>query len=183
MLASGMCGTEDSGVRAKAEMMERTVGRTIQEMQALLLELRPVALEDLGLVPALEELCRAYETRLGIRVVASLAEVRLDPATEHAVLRVVQESLGNAVKHARPETIQVRLAEADGELSVEVRDDGRGFEVGGAGERYGMGLDLMRERVAELNLGGTFEVVSTPGEGTAVRVRLPSDSRATGRTT
>ncbi|MBC6461709.1 ATP-binding protein [Actinomadura sp. HBU206391] len=182
MLASGMCGTEDSALRAQAEKMERTVGRTMREMQALLLELRPVALEDLGLVPALEELCRAYEIRLGIRVVASLADVRLDPAAEHAVLRVVQESLGNAVKHARPQTIQVRLAEADGRLSVEVRDDGRGFEVDEAGERYGMGLDLMRERVAELDMDGTFEVVSSPGEGTTVRVLLPSGSQAVGRT-
>ncbi|GAA2082033.1 HAMP domain-containing sensor histidine kinase [Actinomadura alba] len=181
LLAGGMrrALAEDPTLRTQAETMERTAGRTMREMQALLLELRPVALEDAGLVPALEELCKAYETRLGIRVEASLADVRLHPPVEHAVLRVVQESLGNAVKHARPETIQVRLAEADGGLSVEIRDDGQGFEVARAGQRHGMGLALMRER-AEIDLGGTFEVVSSPGEGTAVRVRWPKGAEAMG---
>jgi signal transduction histidine kinase len=161
---------EDDRLRTQAAAMERTAGRTMREMQALLLELRPVALEDAGLVPALEELCRAYETRLGIRVEADLAEVRLDPPAEHAVLRVTQEALGNAVKHGDPRTIGVRLANGAADVTLEVSDDGRGFDPDRVADRHGMGLDLMRERVAEL--GGVFEVTSSPGQGTSVRVRL-----------
>jgi signal transduction histidine kinase len=167
-----------SGLRPEVETMERTAARTMREMQALLLELRPAILEDAGLVPALAELCHAYEKRLGIRVGADLREVRLDPAGEHAVLRVTQEALGNAVRHAGPATIMVSLGQAGGEVTVEVRDDGQGFDPRDVAERHGMGLSLMRERIAEL--GGEFAVGSRPGEGTAVRIRLPvsgSDDR------
>jgi signal transduction histidine kinase len=143
----------------------------MREMQALLLELRPVALEDAGLVPAIEELCRAYETRLGINVVAELAEVRLDPPAEHAVLRVTQEALGNAVKHGDPETVNVMLGNGTGVVTLEVSDDGCGFDPQGVRDRHGMGLGAMRDRVAEL--GGGLEVTSSPGAGTTVRVRLP----------
>ena len=152
--------------------MERTSARTMREMQALLLELRPVALKDAGLVPAITELCQAYQARLAIKVVAELGEVSLGPAAEHAVLRIVQEALGNAARHGDPETIVVRLSQGDGSVTVEVRDDGRGFDPRGVAERHGMGLTLMRERVTEL--GGDFRVDAAPGEGAAIKVRLPA---------
>jgi two-component system, NarL family, sensor histidine kinase LiaS len=186
LLAGGLRRALPEGdeLRTQAAAMERTASRTMREMQALLLELRPVALEDTGLVPALEELCRAYETRLGIRVDAAIEEVLLDPPAEHAVLRVTQEALGNAIKHGDPSAIDVRLGAApndngngmggtgDTYVALEVRDDGRGFEVARIGDRHGMGLGLMRERVTEL--GGGLEVISSPGAGTTVRVRLPA---------
>jgi len=129
-----------------------------------------VALEDAGLVPALEELCRAYRERLGVTVDADLDPVELAPPVEHAVLRIVQEALANAVKHAQPNRIRLRLDREDGQVAVTVSDDGGGFDPARA-ERHGMGLGLMRERVAEL--GGTFQLHSTPGEGTTVRILLP----------
>jgi signal transduction histidine kinase len=173
LLAGGMRKALPAGseLRPQAEAMERTAGRTMREMQAMLLELRPVALEDAGLVPALEELCRAYETRLGIQVRTDFVLIHLDPAIEHAVLRVTQEALSNAVKHGEPEIIELCLASADGHVVVEVHDDGRGFDPARAAGRHGMGLVLMRERVAEL--GGVLDVVSRPAAGTTVRVRLP----------
>ncbi len=161
-----------SGLRPEVDAMETTAARTMREMQALLLELRPVALENAALVPALAELCRAYEARLGIHVAADLREVRLDPAAEHAVLRVTQEALGNAVRHANPAEISIKIAQDDGTVTVEVRDDGRGFDPGDVADRYGMGLRLMRERVTEL--GGDFALDSGIGEGTVIRVRLPA---------
>jgi signal transduction histidine kinase len=173
LLAGGMRKAlpEGSGLRPEAQTMERTAARAMREMQALLLELRPVVLDDLGLVPAIAELCGAYEERLGIRVEPALADVRLEPVAESAVLRIVQEAVGNAVRHGVPEKVRVTLAGGDGQVRLEISDDGRGFDVGRAGERHGMGLDLMRERAAEL--GGALEVTSAPGDGTTVRVRLP----------
>jgi signal transduction histidine kinase len=208
LLAGGLRRALPEGdkLRTQAAAMERTASRTMREMQAMLLELRPVALEDTGLAPALEELCRAYETRLGIRVDTALEEVRLDPPAEHAILRVTQEALGNAVKHGDPATIDVRLArgavngaanseangEANGEINgagdgapggrsgdyvtLEVRDDGCGFDAVRVRDRHGMGLGLMRERVTEL--GGGLEVISGPGAGTTVRVRLPAKAES-----
>jgi signal transduction histidine kinase len=161
----------DSSLYPRVEAMERTVSGTLHEMQALLLELRPVALREAGLLPALDELCRAYRHRLGIAVEADLEPVELDPAAEPAVLRVVQEALANAVRHARPSRVVLRVRDAGGgRVVVSVCDDGAGFDPARAAERHGMGLDLMRERVAEL--GGELRFESAPGEGTTVRVAL-----------
>jgi signal transduction histidine kinase len=162
----------DPALRPEVTAMERTSARAMREMQALLLELRPVALEDAGLVPAVTELCQAYQARLAIKVNAELGEVSLAPAAEHAVLRIVQEALGNAARHGEPETILVRLSQCDGTVTLEVRDDGRGFDPGDAAERHGMGLALMRERVTEL--GGDFRLDAAPGQGAAIMVRLPA---------
>jgi signal transduction histidine kinase len=145
----------------------------MQELQALLLELRPIALAGAGLVPALEELSRAYRERLGVSVDADLAPVRLAPPVEHAVFRIVQEALANAVKHARPAHICLRLDHRDGQAVVSVEDDGDGFDPARAEERHGMGLQLMRERVAEV--GGTLQLDASPGKGTRVRVLLPGE--------
>jgi signal transduction histidine kinase len=161
----------DSPLRSQVETMEHTAAGTMQEMQALLLELRPVALADAGLIPALEELCQAYHDRLGVMVEAELEPVELAPPVEHAMLRVVQEALANAVKHARPTQITLRLRQHDGQVEVVVSDNGSGFDPARAEERHGMGLGLMRERVAEL--GGTFQLDSAPGEGATVRIVLP----------
>ncbi|MBP2706556.1 HAMP domain-containing protein [Microbispora sp. RL4-1S] len=184
LLAAGMRRAAPAVLRSDAEAMERTAARAMREMQALLLELRPVALEDAGLVPALDELCHAYEIRLGIRVEASLEEMALPAAIEHAVLRLVQEALANAVKHAEPSRVKVVLRRTTGDtgetgdtgdtgdtVAVEIRDDGRGFGPESAAARHGMGLALMRERVGEL--GGVFELVSEPGRGTCVSARIP----------
>jgi signal transduction histidine kinase len=161
----------ESPLYTQVEAMERTATGTMHEMQALLLELRPVVLQDTGLIPALNELCQAYSDRLGITIIAELEAVELDPAVEHAVLRIVQEALANAVKHARPNRIVLRIRRDDLQVAVSVTDDGAGFDPARAGERHGMGLELMRERVAEL--GGSFQLDSAPGEGTSVRILLP----------
>ena len=161
----------DSPLHPQVETMQQTATQTMHEMQALLLQLRPVALADAGLVAALEELCRAYRERLGVTVDADLEPVQLAPAAEHAVLRVVQEALANAVKHAQPTRIRLRLHQQDGQVEVAVADDGGGFDPGLAEQRHGLGLGLMRQRVAEL--GGSFQLDSAPGQGTSVRILLP----------
>lgn len=176
LLAAGMRRAAPDRLRREAESMERTATRAMREMQALLLELRPVALEDAGLVPAIEELCRAYETRLGLRVDTRLQEVPLAPPAEHAVLRLVQEALSNAIKHAEPSLVEVRLALAAGIVRVEISDDGAGFDPSAAAASHGMGLRLMRERVEELS--GTFDLRTAPGQGTTVAAALPSASAA-----
>jgi signal transduction histidine kinase len=173
LLAGGLRRTLPAGspLYPRVEAMEHTVSGTLHEMQALLLELRPVALRDAGLLPALDELCRTYRDRLGIAVEADLEPIELDPAAEPAVLRVMQEALANAVKHARPSRVVLRARDVgSGRVVLSVSDDGAGFDPAQAARRHGMGLDLMRERVAEL--GGALQLESTPGEGTTVRITL-----------
>ncbi|HKT01460.1 MAG TPA: ATP-binding protein [Rugosimonospora sp.] len=174
LLAGGLRRALPAGspLHASVETMERTAAGTMQEMQALLLELRPVALKGTGLLAALEELCEAYRDRLGVAVDAELEPVALAPAAEPQVLRIVQEALANAVKHARPARIALRVHRVGDQVSVTVTDDGAGFDPQRAAARHGLGLGLMRERVAEL--GGEFQLESIPGRGTAVRVLIPA---------
>jgi signal transduction histidine kinase len=171
LLAAGMRRAAPAELGRESEAMERTAARTLREMQALLLELRPVALEDTGLTPALEELCRAYESRLGITVRTALEEVCLPPGAEHALLRLTQEALGNAVKHGAPGTVDVRLNRVPDGVRLRIADDGRGFDPSRPSSSHGMGLRLMRERMEEL--GGAFTVTSDPAAGTVVTASIP----------
>lgn len=165
-----------SPVLTEVETMERTAGDTMREMQSLLLALRPVALAEVGLASAIEGICHAYTERMGVPVRAELDPVTLPPAIEHAVLRVTQEALANAVRHAGADLVIVRL-QADGgadgsQVALEVTDDGRGFDVTAreAGSA-GLGLRAMRDRVAEH--GGRLVIDSAPGAGTRVRACFP----------
>ena len=161
-----------SGVLTEVETMERTAGDTMREMQSLLLALRPVALDELGLASAIEGICHAYTERAGVQVRAELEPVELSPALEHAILRVTQEALANAVRHADADRITVRLR-ADEDLAVlEITDNGRGFDVAARQETaVGLGLDAMRDRVTEH--GGRLSIDTAPGTGTLVRACFP----------
>jgi signal transduction histidine kinase len=150
----------------------------IDKVRALITELRPAALDQIGLSPAIEALALHVEKTQGLEVEAEIELThdgqphgRLDPELENAIYRVIQESLTNAAKHARAERVVVRVtaAEAEDSISVEVSDDGVGFDPEHRGA--GFGLIGMRERV-EL-AGGRIEIDSAPGAGTAVRVSLP----------
>src|SRR5713226_7023470 len=173
LLAGGLRKALPAGseLRHQAESMERTSGRTMREMQALLLELRPVALEDAGLVPALEELASTYSARLGVKVDADLEPVGLAPAAEVAALRIAQEGLANAIKHAHATTIQLGMHRVGEFAEISVTDDGEGFVLNGNGAGQGLGLRLMRERVDEL--GGTLTIETREGGGTTVSAKLP----------
>jgi len=157
--------------QSQAHSLERALEGTMREMRALLLELRPVILEDAGLAPALRELCGAYQARLGIRLSADIGDLALLPDTEHVVLRVAQEALANAARHAEAHAISLNVNSSDDYVVIRVCDDGRGFDPARLEERHGMGIELMRERVTEL--GGTLEVQSVPGNGTEVRACIP----------
>ncbi len=141
----------------------------IADIRRLIYDLRPPALDDLGLLPALEELAARYG-QSGLRIEISAAEhLRpLPAAVEVAAYRIAQEALSNTVRHAEACTCKVRLTIEEGYLSVEVADDGRGLPEK---TRAGVGLASMRERAEEL--GGTCIVESPPQGGTRVLARLP----------
>jgi signal transduction histidine kinase len=162
---------EGAAVQPQLETLAATAESTIREMRALLLELRPTALEEKGLVAALTDLCEAYEVRVGVRVRPDLEPVAIDPAAEQALFRIAQEGLSNAVRHSEAAEIGVRLRQREGEAELTVADDGRGFDRDRAAG-HGLGLRLMAERVREL--GGSLAVESRPGRGTELRVLLPA---------
>ena len=134
-------------------------------------DLRPSTLSSLGLVPALEILCREFSERSGIAVDAALQPVRLAPGAELTVFRLVQEALTNVAKYAKASRVELQLDGGDGQVRVSVRDDGVGFQARGA--RAGShGLLGMRYRVEAER--GQFQLQSAPGRGTTVSARLPA---------
>jgi signal transduction histidine kinase len=160
----------DSPLRAQVESMARSAGTATREMRALLLELRPAALAGTGLAGALDQLAAAYRTRLGVDVRTELDDVALPPDQEHALLRIAQEALANALRHGDPTRVTVTLRPG----LLRIADNGSGFDLGApalVAGATGMGLGLMRERAAEI--GVSLTITSAPGQGTAVEVTLP----------
>lgn len=173
MLAGGLQSAmpADSPLQRQANILEQTTTTMIREMRALLLELRPTNLEQLGLREALEELATAYSTRLGIVVSTQLAPLRLEARLELALLRIAQEALSNAARHSNATEISLVLALEGEKVIFTLKDNGQGFQVDDEGQRHGLGLRLMEERVQELD--GTLALLSTPGQGTTLEVHLP----------
>jgi signal transduction histidine kinase len=161
----------DSPLQAQMGLLSDTVATAIHEMRALVLDLHPSALTDKGLGPALEDLCASYRARLDMDVTARVEPVQLDAAGQHALLRVAQEAMGNAARHADATTVRLELRAVAGGAVLEVADDGRGFDTSAvSAPTSGVGLRLMRERIAEL--GGELALDSRPGSGTTVRALL-----------
>jgi signal transduction histidine kinase len=170
------------------ELMRDTIGQAVTQietsilnLQALITELRPAALDEFGLTPALEALFSRIGATSGLDIDARLdlafaqgrSPTRLEAEIEGTVYRLVQEALSNTVKHAAAEHVTVVIAEDDDEVTLEVSDDGKGFDPGLHGE--GFGLLGMQERTDLV--GGTLSVDSSPAGGTTVRATVPSRHR------
>jgi two-component system, NarL family, sensor histidine kinase DevS len=162
-------GTPEALEQSVREAVEH-IGTEIESLRTLITELRPAALDELGLEPALESLTRRFATVEGLELdLAVDVGGRLDRDLETTVYRLVQEALTNIAKHARAERVAVRVELEYDAVRVEVRDDGRGFDP--ATPADGFGLLGMRERVTLA--GGDLDVTSQPGE-TLVRATLPA---------
>ena len=161
--------------RAELRQLREVLTRELRGVRAYLSQLRPPLLADLGLSGAIHEAADQIASALNIPVHVELdgGIDGLPETVEVVTLRVVQEALQNVRKHAQPSNVRVRMARDTGGWTVEVRDDGKGFEADdplGNGRRH-FGLQFMRER-AEL-IGARFEVRSSPDLGTAVRMTIP----------
>ena len=156
-------------VEALAAVREQVV-ETLHDVRRLAVELRPKALDDFGLTPALERLRDTFSEQTGMRVdLESQIRERLPPDVETALYRIVQEALTNIVKHAQAGAVSIVLARKAGAVTALIEDDGRGFTRDGSGE--GLGLLGMSERLALL--GGRLKVESTPGAGTTIVAEVP----------
>ena len=142
----------------------------LSEMRALIFELRPESLMNEGLVVALTKQSDALQARHKLDVVTSFCpepDISLD--AKEALYRVAQEAMHNIAKHAKATRIELSLFNKDEVITLEVRDNGKGFDPNGDFPGH-LGLKSMRERVA--NIGGLFHITSQPGEGTVVTVHV-----------
>jgi signal transduction histidine kinase len=161
--------------RAELKQLREVLTRELRGVRAYLSQLRPPLLAERGLSGAIAEAGEQISSALSIPVNVELDEGldELPETVEIVALRVVQEALQNARKHANPNSIRVRMVREGTSWAVEVRDDGKGFDADDPPANGGrsFGLQFMRER-AEL-IGARFEVRSRPNLGTSVRMIIP----------
>ena len=171
-LLRGKLAPDQADALRIAERIQNVLVRTVQSVRRLQSDLRPAMLDDLGLVPALEELVQhiGQHSTLDCRLEA---DETLDvPETIATPLyRIAQESLNNVVKHAEARRVTVALARENDRLVLRITDDGKGIADGDRGKRKTYGLIGMRERIYAL--GGEFDVKSNVPSGTIVEARVP----------
>jgi two-component system sensor histidine kinase UhpB len=160
------------GDRTDMQEVADQIKASLEDVRRIARELRPEALDDLGLHNALITLCSRVAAQGGVRVERRIESglPPLDPDVELVVYRVAQESLTNVVRHAQGTRAIVSLEPADGWVVLRVSDDGRGLPE--PLPKGTAGLGGMRERA--LLVGGRLAIASHPGEGTEVELRVPS---------
>lgn len=165
-----------SGLVQQTTRTQQLAEELDQSIDFLTWQLRPAALDHLGLSAALQSLATGWSERFGVNaevVVDGVEDVRLPRDVEANLYRIAQEALHNVAKHARATRVSVFLTQNNGDLVLLIEDDGRGFTpVTGAPMNGAMGLISMRERAALV--GGRLEIESATGEGTSVYVRIPN---------
>ncbi len=162
----------------RLEEVRGLLNKIEEQLRHLSHELRPTILDDLGLLPALEFLADGVSKRTGLRIaVEGTPGTRLPAATETALYRIVQEALTNVTKHAGAARAEIRFARAGRVLRCTIRDDGVGFGVPPARPGRGpggLGLLGIEERLNVV--GGTLNVVSTPGQGAELLITVPLEA-------
>jgi signal transduction histidine kinase len=173
--------TDPARARGQLGHLQELTRAAMQEMRSLIFELRPAELETEGLAAAVrkhvEVLRRLHDQEIEVRVEG---DRRLPPDVEKGLLRIAQEALGNALRHAGASRVELSLVTRDSLVALRVADDGRGFDPEEAATRSRrLGLTSMRERTEAL--GGTLSIDSEPGSGTTVAVEVSigrGDSRS-----
>lgn len=169
----------DTGkVRQELTAIRTIIADSVREVRQIIFDLRPSSLDDLGLLASLENFIKRYSRDTGIAVsfdTQAMPVQRLPSTLETTIFRIVQESLTNIKKHAQARTVRIRLgADAHG-CTLRLSDDGVGFEVSEATEKFhrgvSQGVEGMRERISLL--GGTFRIQSAAGKGTQILVDIP----------
>jgi two-component system sensor histidine kinase DegS len=170
---------DNDAARARAELgnLKTAVVSTFQKVREFMADLRPMMLDDLGLIPTLKRYVDTFSEKSGIPTTFSLtgAERRLAPHKEVTIFRVTQELLNNARQHARATRIQVNLDVDEDLVRAVVEDNGGGFNpkevLAPGGSNKGIGLSTLRERIEML--GGQIQIDSSTGHGTRVSFEIP----------
>jgi two-component system sensor histidine kinase DegS len=161
--------------QAKAELgsLKSAAMGTFQKVRNFIFELRPMMLDDLGLVPTIRKYADAFKEQTGLEVAVTMTgnERRLEPYLEVMLFRAIQELLGNAARHSQANQIKLQTDLGNEMVRISVDDNGKGFDPEMVKESASLGLKLIRERTEML--GGGFEIDSAPGKGTRIAFFVP----------
>jgi PAS domain S-box-containing protein len=166
------------GLKQKIARTQRLVEDSVDIVHRFARELRPMVLDDLGLIPALHSFMKDFTKRTGIHIsfttFTSSRIAELDSARSTALYRVAQEALTNVARHAQASHVKIAMQKLPGAIQMEITDDGKGFDVQRVfflkGQRR-LGMLGMRERVQMV--GGQYTLESAPGKGTTIRAQIP----------
>jgi two-component system sensor histidine kinase UhpB len=173
-------GSIDGDTRARLQnklgTMDGLIDSSIETVRRISSELRPTLLDDLGLTAAVEYHVKEFQKRTGIECHLQLRvdDSRLPKDYSTAIFRILQESLTNVARHSRAKRVNILLVDRDGQIILELEDNGQGFSRAGLSGKKSVGIMGMRERARQL--GGELEVTSAPGKGTKVAIVLPTPS-------
>lgn len=171
LLEAGEYGLAQERLNRIAEITQQA----LKEMRLLLYELRPSALEQDGLIGALQRRLAAVEARAGVETsLETDLFLDLPPLVEEGLYHITQEALNNALKYAAATSVSIRVQGNGQGVVLEVQDDGQGFNPADVSDQGGMGLDSMRERAERL--GGTLEIISAASQGTRVAAFIPVEA-------
>lgn len=163
-------------VREKIEGMINLVSDTIKDVQRISTTLRPGLLDDLGLSAACEWYCEEFEKRSGLVMKSRIEETEELPiSVTTALFRILQEGLTNIIRHAAAKHVLVTLEKTNQQVILQVKDDGVGISYDLQDSPASLGLMGIRERIRQF--AGTFDLISAPGRGTTIRVKIPLENK------
>lgn len=164
--------------KAKDELagVKSNAASTFQKVRDFIFDLRPMMLDDLGLVPTLTRYVETFKEQSGIevRLISTGLEQRFESYIEVMVFRAIQELLANIALHSQATQVILQMDSSPQGLRVSLEDNGKGFDVEKVQEKGGMGLKVIRDRVQMLS--GTMEIRSTTGQGTHILFQIPTAS-------
>jgi two-component system sensor histidine kinase DegS len=162
--------------QAKEELasLKNTALNTFQKVRNFIFELRPMMLDDLGLIPTLRKYVDAFKEQTGMEALLTVTgtERRIEPYLEVMIFRAIQELLGNAARHSQAASVKLHVDMGNEAVRVSVDDNGRGFDEDAAKSGGSLGLKLIKERTEML--GGRFDVDTAPGKGARIVFTVPA---------
>lgn len=175
-IAMRLFDVDPGKAREELSNLKVAASNTFEKVRDFSFDLRPMMLDDLGLVPTVRRYVDAFreKTRLDVSVNFTGTERRLESYIEVMVFRAIQELLANAAKHSQASQVKIQLDTSEEEVRASVEDNGRGFDPQSLTEESGLGIKLIRERVEMM--GGVFEIDSAVGQGARITFNIPAEN-------
>jgi two-component system sensor histidine kinase DegS len=179
-IAARLFDLDQTKAKQEMENLKNSAMSTFQKVRNFITELRPMMLDDLGLIPTIKRYNETFAEQNGIEINTNIKGngKRFEPYLEIMVFRALQELIGNATRHNQDISVKlqvnVQIIMDDNFVKMIVQDNGKGFDVGEAVEKSGLGLKVIKERVEIL--GGYIDIDSAPGQGSRITVQIPISS-------
>lgn len=157
-------------IQSQVTVTSKIIGDAQSEMRALLLHLRPIKLDGKSLKQGIEQLLDELKTKLPIEITHEIEDIKLTEVVEDHLFRIIQELISNVLRHAQASDLQVYFKKTEDFYQLKFVDDGKGFDMLEK-KNSGHGLRNIKERIS--GLGGNVRIISFPGQGTSVELRVP----------